>query len=54
LKDLRKAFKTKNHIIKIETNKNKMIVIPKRIFKRDDIQLRKTYNYPISKLFKHF
>lgn len=54
LKDLRKAFKTKNHIIKIETNKNKMVVIPKGIFKRDDIQLRKTYNYPISKLFKHF
>lgn len=53
LKDFRKHFKTTKKDIKIETNKNKLVIIPKKLLKKDDVEIQQTYNYPRSKLFKH-
>lgn len=53
LKDFREHFETKDKNIKFETSTHDLVIIPKAEFKKDDVAIRKTYNYPKSKLFKH-
>ena len=53
LKDVRKHFHANKNYLRIETSNNKIAIIPLKVLEKDDKNLRKTYMYKKSNLFKH-
>jgi membrane-associated protease RseP (regulator of RpoE activity) len=52
LSDFRKHFMKYKTYVKIETTKNKMVILPMKMLLQDDKSLIKTYNYKQSNVFK--